>query len=243
MSEMSSRGLGMHRANAGPPRPAPDPSQPPPQPLQLWGGVECSVVRVGDAWRDQVRETGHHARGVQDLDLLASLGLRTLRYPVLWERTTPGQPGRCGWHWHDRQLGALRRHGIEVIAVTSGETADPLHTIPAALRTMMLRLFLFYILALGVVVTMVPWTVTGAHLVKESPFVTVFRDSGIRQAAGIMNFVVLTAVAFRYRMRFPAHFQRSFAQRNTPCRSETANRYIHDVDPIPNFPICFHSRY
>ena len=95
--------------------------------------------------------------------------------------------------WMAVLLGVLSFNGIEVIAVTSGETADPLHTIPAALRTMMLRLFLFYILALAVVVTMVPWTLTGAHLVRESPFVTVFRDSGIRQAAGIMNFVVLTA--------------------------------------------------
>lgn len=86
------------------------------RPLQLWGGVECSVVRVGDTWRDQVRETGHHARGVRDLDLLAALGLRTLRYPVLWERATLGQPGGCGWRWHDTQLGALRRHGIEVVA-------------------------------------------------------------------------------------------------------------------------------
>ena len=50
--------------------------------LQMWGGVECSVVRVGDAWRDQVRETGHHDR-LDDLDRIAALGIRTLRYPVL----------------------------------------------------------------------------------------------------------------------------------------------------------------
>lgn len=95
--------------------------------------------------------------------------------------------------WMAVLLGVLAFNGIEVIAVTSGETADPQTTIPAALRTMMARLFLFYILALAVVVTMVPWTVTGTQMVKESPFVAVFRDSGIRQAAGIMNFVVLTA--------------------------------------------------
>ena len=85
-------------------------------PLELWGGVECSVVRIGDAWRDQVRETGHHDRAASDLDRLADLGLRTLRYPVLWERVTPGQPGACGWGWHDRQLAHLERRGIAVIA-------------------------------------------------------------------------------------------------------------------------------
>ena len=48
-------------------------------------------------------------------------------------------------------------------------------------------------LALGIVVTIVPWTATGAQIVTQSPFVRVFADSGVRHAAGIMNFVVLTA--------------------------------------------------
>jgi L-asparagine transporter-like permease len=77
--------------------------------------------------------------------------------------------------------------------VTSGEVRDPIRTIPAALRTMVMRLFLFYVLALGIVVTFVPWTETGAAVVTQSPFVRVFANSGIHHAAGIMNFVVLTA--------------------------------------------------
>jgi len=84
-------------------------------------------------------------------------------------------------------------YGIEVIAVTSGEAEDPVTAIPAALRTMALRLFLFYVLALSVMVTFIPWTEIGAHVVTESPFVRLFRDVGIMYAAGIMNFVVLTA--------------------------------------------------
>ncbi len=80
--------------------------------LELWGGIECSVVRIGDRWRDQVRETGHHARGERDLDLLASLGLRTLRYPILWERAIRD----AGWAWHDRQIDRLRELGIATIA-------------------------------------------------------------------------------------------------------------------------------
>ncbi|MGI4943907.1 MAG: family 1 glycosylhydrolase [Janthinobacterium lividum] len=85
-------------------------------PLELWGGVECSVVRVGDTWRDQVRETGHHGRGLDDLARIAALGIRTLRYPVLWERVAEEQPDACGWAWHDRQLDALQRHGIGIVA-------------------------------------------------------------------------------------------------------------------------------
>jgi AAT family amino acid transporter len=102
-------------------------------------------------------------------------------------------PKGFGGVWMGVIVGVLSFNGIEVIAVTSGETKDPVHTIPAALRTMALRLFLFYILAIGIVVTFVPWTETGAKVVTQSPFVRVFAHSGVMHAAAIMNFVVLTA--------------------------------------------------
>jgi L-asparagine transporter-like permease len=102
-------------------------------------------------------------------------------------------PHGFGGVWMAVILGILSFNGIEVIAVTSGETKDPVRSIPAALRTMALRLFLFYILALTIVVSFVPWTETGATVVTQSPFVRIFAHSGIRHAAGIMNFVVLSA--------------------------------------------------
>jgi amino acid transporter, AAT family len=102
-------------------------------------------------------------------------------------------PHGFGGVWMAVIIGILSFNGIEVIAVTSGEAKDPARSIPAALRTMALRLFLFYVLALTIVVTFVPWTETGATIVTQSPFVRVFAHSGIRHAAGIMNFVVLSA--------------------------------------------------
>jgi amino acid transporter, AAT family len=102
-------------------------------------------------------------------------------------------PRGFGGVWMAVIIGILSFNGIEVIAVTSGEAKDPVRTIPAALRTMALRLFLFYILALTIVVTFVPWMETGAAIVTQSPFVRVFAHSGIRHAAGVMNFVVLSA--------------------------------------------------
>ncbi len=95
--------------------------------------------------------------------------------------------------WMAVIMGVLSFNGIEVIAVTSGEVPHPEIAIPRALRTMMVRLFLFYILALGIVVTIIPWTETGAKVVSESPFVRVFAHTGIAHAAGIMNFVVISA--------------------------------------------------
>lgn len=73
----------------------------------MWGGVECSVVRIGETWRDQLHETGHHARD-DDLDRVAALGIGTVRYPVLWERVAPDSPDDHDWSWHDRRLDRLR---------------------------------------------------------------------------------------------------------------------------------------
>ena len=96
--------------------------------------------------------------------------------------------------WMAVILGLLSFVGIEVIAVTSGEVANPEKAIPAALRTMAIRLFLFYVLALAVVAAIIPWTQTGGSVaVTESPFVKILALTGIPHAAGIMNFVIVTA--------------------------------------------------
>ena len=96
-------------------------------PLELWGGVECSVVRVGGTWRDQVAETGHHGRP-GDLDLIAAAGIRTLRYPVLWERVAPDRPDRCDWAWHDARLGRLRGLGVAPILGLVHHGSGPRYT-------------------------------------------------------------------------------------------------------------------
>ncbi|MEW6066488.1 amino acid permease [Desulforamulus profundi] len=80
--------------------------------------------------------------------------------------------------------------GVEVVAVTSGEAKDPEKAVPKAMRTMVLRLILFYLLSLVIMLSVVPWVEAGG---KVSPFVKVFTIIGIPYAAGIMNFVVLTA--------------------------------------------------
>ena len=80
--------------------------------------------------------------------------------------------------------------GIEIVAVTSGEARDPAKALPRAMRWTFARLGIFYIGGLAVVVGVVPWTQVG---LGESPFVKVFESAGIPAAAGVLNFVVLTA--------------------------------------------------
>ena len=124
---------------------------------------------------------------------ILGIGMRPVGFHNLTGLPGGFMPMGFGGVWMAVIVGVLSFFGIEVIAVTSGEVRDPIRTIPAALRTMVMRLFLFYVLALGIVVTFVPWTETGAAVVTQSPFVRVFANSGIHHAAGIMNFVVLTA--------------------------------------------------
>lgn len=95
--------------------------------MELWGGVECSVVRVGEAWRDQTHETGHHDRD-DDLALIADLGIRTLRYPVLWERIAPHRPEDRDWSWTDRRMRMLRRLHIRPIAGLVHHGSGPRYT-------------------------------------------------------------------------------------------------------------------
>ncbi|HEV2566158.1 MAG TPA: family 1 glycosylhydrolase [Microvirga sp.] len=97
------------------------------RPLELWGGLECTVARVGDDYRDQSLETGHHAR-IEDLDRIAELGIRTLRHPVLWETISPESPEQTDFSWHDARLDRLRTLGIRAIAGLCHHGSGPRYT-------------------------------------------------------------------------------------------------------------------
>jgi dTDP-4-dehydrorhamnose reductase len=96
-------------------------------PLELWGGIECTVNRVGDQYFDQVARTGHDDR-LDDLDRFAALGLRTLRYPVLWERVAPGTYRHPDWNKTDAALFRLRDLDIEPIVGLVHHGSGPRYT-------------------------------------------------------------------------------------------------------------------
>lgn len=80
--------------------------------------------------------------------------------------------------------------GVEMIGVTAGEANNPKKTLPKAINTVLWRVLIFYIGALTVILSIYPWSDMDG---QSSPFVMMFDQVGIRYAAGIINFVVLTA--------------------------------------------------
>ena len=82
--------------------------------------------------------------------------------------------------------------GIEMVGMTAAETQDPHKVIPKAINEIPMRIGIFYVGALFFLMAIYPWN----HISPDSsPFVQVFQGVGIPGAAGIINFVVLTAAA------------------------------------------------
>jgi AAT family amino acid transporter len=80
--------------------------------------------------------------------------------------------------------------GIEMIGLSAGEAENPTKTIPMAIDSLAWRILIFYVGALFVILAIFPWHQVGQ---QGSPFVAMFESIGLREAAGIINFVVITA--------------------------------------------------
>ncbi|MDH7972102.1 amino acid permease [Sphingomonas sp. AR_OL41] len=102
-------------------------------------------------------------------------------------------PNGFGGVWMGVLMALFSFLGLEFVVATAGEAENPREAIPAALGTMAARLFIFYILALFIIIAFLPWTDAGAKVVTQSPFVRMFGAVGIPYAAGVMNFVVASA--------------------------------------------------
>jgi dTDP-4-dehydrorhamnose reductase len=96
-------------------------------PIDLWGGIECTVNRVGDTFIDQLELSGHASRA-DDIDRVAALGIRTLRYPLTWERTAPLGPDDRQWGWADERMARMKSCGITPIVGLLHHGSGPHYT-------------------------------------------------------------------------------------------------------------------
>jgi dTDP-4-dehydrorhamnose reductase len=96
-------------------------------PLELWGGAECTIVRIGEGYRDQSAETGFRDRR-EDIDRIAELGVTAMRFPILWEAIAPQRPDKLDFFWTDDRLAMLRERGVEVIGGLLHHGSGPKYT-------------------------------------------------------------------------------------------------------------------
>ena len=94
---------------------------------EMWGGLECTLNRVGENYHNQCKKNGHNER-ISDLELFNSLGIKRLRYPCLWEEVAPKDLDHCNWSFLDERLGKLRELDLKIIAGFLHHGSGPLYT-------------------------------------------------------------------------------------------------------------------
>jgi AAT family amino acid transporter len=163
--------------------------------------VAVNTAQVGvfgevEYWFALVKVIAILAFVVAGLILIGGLGSR----PAIGLRNLVDGPGGFlpnGWRgvWLALTLVITSYMGIEGVAIMAGEAEHPEKSIPRAMRTMVLRLIIFYVLAIAVMLMMTPWRelAEGGGGVTGSPFVRAFAAVGIPYAAGAMNLVVISA--------------------------------------------------
>lgn len=95
--------------------------------IPIWGGIECTVHRLRNRFGDQLLRNGH-AHRLSDLQLIADLGIQTLRYPIIWEKIAPNGLANADWSWSDERLSVLKELGINPIASLLHHGSGPKYT-------------------------------------------------------------------------------------------------------------------
>jgi dTDP-4-dehydrorhamnose reductase len=94
---------------------------------EIWGGIECTINRIGNTFRDQLHYCGHYTR-CGDIERIAELGISALRYPVLWERHQPVRDQVIDWSWTAQQLQKIDRSMITPIVGLVHHGSGPAYT-------------------------------------------------------------------------------------------------------------------
>lgn len=81
--------------------------------------------------------------------------------------------------------------GVETLAVTAGESQDPLETMPKAVSNVSLRILVLYVGSVFVMLVAFPWTALVGH--STSPYVLLFQRVGLPAAATIINAIIITS--------------------------------------------------
>lgn len=81
--------------------------------------------------------------------------------------------------------------GTELVTIAAAETEDPQTNVARAIRTILIRILIFYVGSVTVMVLVLPWNNEG---LSSSPFVAVLTEVGIPGANVLMNIVIILAL-------------------------------------------------
>ncbi|CAK9440200.1 uncharacterized protein LODBEIA_P43000 [Lodderomyces beijingensis] len=92
---------------------------------------------------------------------------------------------------------AFTFQGTELIGVTCGECTNPRKTVPKAIRSILLRILVFYVLCMFFMGLLVPYNdpkLSDGNYTSTSPFIVAMQNSGTKVLPHIFNAVILTTI-------------------------------------------------
>lgn len=103
--------------------------------------------------------------------------------------------------------------GIEIVTIAAAESENPERSIATAVRTVMWRISVFYIGAIGIMVLVLPWN---DPELQDGPFVAVLERANMPYVSGLMELVVVIALlsAFNANVYGTSRMAFSLARRN-----------------------------
>ncbi len=85
--------------------------------------------------------------------------------------------------------------GIEIVTIAAAESDDPKRSIASAVRSIIVRIGVFYIGCVLIIIMLLPYSqIDGADTAAESPFTMVLQQAGIPGVVGFMEAVIVLAL-------------------------------------------------
>lgn len=81
---------------------------------EVWGGIECTINKVGDNYLDQLQYHDIYSR--LDINAIAETGIKKIRFPILWEKHQPQKDTTIDWSWTEAKISEIQKHDISIIA-------------------------------------------------------------------------------------------------------------------------------
>lgn len=93
---------------------------------EIWGGIECTINRVKDDFFDQLDYASFYQN--PSVEAITDLGIKKLRFPILWENHQPAYNDQIDWKWTEQLLNKIKNDGVDIIAGLVHHGSGPVYT-------------------------------------------------------------------------------------------------------------------